>query len=322
MKALIFSRFGGPEVMEYRDIPDLNLNADEILIEMKAIGLNYADIYRRKGNYHLEGNPPFIAGYEGAGVVVKTTSPLYKVGDKVSFADVPFSNAEYVAASVEHVIPLPDDISFNMAASVLLQGLTAQYLAADSYQVKLGDVVLVHAAAGGVGQILSQICKLHGATVIGLTRDKRKIADILHAKADHALILGEGWQERVMEITEGKGVDVAFDSVGSTLMDSFSVTKVRGTVVFYGMSAADPKPVDPRMLMEKSKTLTGGDLWSHLPSKEERLKRSKELFDWIIQGKVKLKTPKEFSLSDGRAAHSFLEEGKSAGKVLLIPDKK
>ena len=322
MKALTFSKFGGAEVMEYGDVPDLLLNADEVLIKMKAIGLNYADIYRRKGNYHLIAKPPYIAGYEGAGVVVKTTSPLFKVGDRVSFADVPFSNAEYVSASVEHVIPLPDDISFNTASAVLLQGLTAQYLAADSYQVKSGDVVLVHAASGGVGQILSQICKLRGATVIGLTRERGKIADILEAKADHALILEEGWQKRVMEISQNKGVDVVYDSVGSTLMDSFSVTKVCGTIVFYGMSGADPEPVDPRMLMDTSKTLTGGDLWSYLTSKEQRLKRSKEIFDWLIQGVVKLKTPTEFKLSEGQAAHRFLEEGKSAGKVLLIPDEK
>ncbi|MEH6632507.1 MAG: quinone oxidoreductase [Halopseudomonas aestusnigri] len=322
MKALTFSKFGGAEVMEYRDVPDLDLNRNEVLIEMKAIGLNYADIYRRKGNYHLKGTPPFIAGYEGAGIVIKTTSSLYEVGDRVSFADVPFSNAEYVAASVEHVIPLPDDISFNIAASVLLQGLTAQYLAADSYQVKSGDVVLVHAASGGVGQILSQICKLQGAKVIGLTRDKRKIINIREAKADHALILGEGWQDKIMEITEGKGVDIAYDSVGSTLMESFDVTKACGTVVFYGMSGADPKHIDPRMLMDTSKTLTGGDLWSYLTSKEQRLKRSSELFNWLIRGEIKLKTPTKFNLSEGRAAHEFLEEGKSAGKVLLIPNNK
>ncbi len=320
MKALTFSRFGKPDVLKYIDVPKPLLQKDEVLIKMKAIGLNYADIYRRKGNYHLTGTPPYIAGYEGAGLVVESNSSKYKVGERVAFTDVPFSNAEYVAAPESHIIPIPENIDFSLAASVLLQGLTAHYLATDSHEVQPNEVVLIHAAAGGVGQFLTQICKLKGAAVIGLTRHDNKVATILESNADYALVLNNDWQSQIMQITKNKGVDITYDSVGSTLMESFQVTKDCGHIVFYGMSGGDPKPVDPRMLLDTSKTLTGGDLWSYLTSEEERKSRAKVLFDWIISGDIKTKKAVEFKLSHGREAHEYLENGKSTGKVLLIPN--
>lgn len=320
MKALTFSKFGTPEVLEYIDVVLPELEKDSVLVKMKAIGLNYADIYRRKGNYHLKGNPPFIAGYEGAGVVVKSNSYNYKVGDKIAFTDVPFANAEYVVVPTAHVIRLSSNIDFTLAASVLLQGLTAHYLSSDSYKISSKDTVLIHAASGGVGQILTQICKLKGATVIGLTRDSDKLATILNNKADYALLLDENWKQEVMEITHNIGVDVVYDSVGSTLLDSFEVTKEKGSVVFYGMSGGDPKPIDPRMLMDTSKVLIGGDLWSYLTSEEERNNRAQQLFDLILKGDITIKEPTIFKLSEGKKAHEYLENGKSSNKILLIPD--
>lgn len=150
MKALVFNQFGGPEVLEMADVETPVIGPDEVLIRMKAVGLNFADVYRRKGNYHLEGSPPFILGYEGAGIVEEAGSNITHIskGDRVGFADVPYSNAELTAAPADKVIPLPEDISFETAASVLLQGLTAQYLTSDSYAVQEGDVCVVHAAAG------------------------------------------------------------------------------------------------------------------------------------------------------------------------------
>ncbi len=313
MKALTFSTFGTPDVLEYIDVPVPQLKENEVLVQMKAIGLNYADIYRRKGNYHLKGNPPYIPGYEGSGNIIESNSKKYKIGDKVAFADVPFANAEYVSVPEPHVIPLPENIDYSMAASILLQGLTAHYLSRDSHQVKANEIILIHAASGGVGQILSQICKLKGAKVIGLTRDENKVDNILD-NADYALILDKDWKSRIMEITSNKGVDLVYDSVGATLMDSIEVTKDCGHIVFYGMSGGDPKPVDPRMLMDTSKTLTGGDLWSYLTSEEERKSRAKQLFDWIINGDIKIKQPVTFKLSEGRKAHEYLESGKSSAK--------
>ncbi|WP_044200475.1 quinone oxidoreductase [Flammeovirga sp. OC4] len=319
MKALTFSSFGGPEVLEYMEVPKPEIKTNEVLVENKAIGLNFADIYRRKGNYHLKGQPPFIAGYEGAGIVVESNSDKYKVGDRIAYTDVPFANAEYIVVPEDHVIPISEKVDYSLAASVLLQGLTAHYLANDSYAVSEGETVLIHAASGGVGQILSQICKSKGAKVIGLTRSEKKLQTILEIKADHALQLDDDWVNKVKEITDGKGVDVVYDSVGATIMDSFEVTKDTGTVVFYGMSGGDPVAIDPRMLMDTSKTLTGGDLWSYLVSHEERVTRANALFELIEKGVVKIKEPVTFKLSDGMKAHEYLEGGQSSSKVLLTP---
>ncbi|MEB8329486.1 quinone oxidoreductase [Flavobacteriaceae bacterium KMM 6897] len=320
MMALTFSEFGTPSVLEYLEVPKPTIQDNEILVRTEAIGLNFADIYRRKGNYHLVGEPPFIAGYEGAGTIVASKSAHFHAGDKIAFTDVPYSNAEFVVVPCKHAIPIPEHFSSTMAATVLLQGLTAHYLANDSHKVRNGEVILIHAASGGVGQILTQLCKAKGATVIGLTRSPDKLGTILDCRADHALLLNKDWKTKVLKITEDLGVDVAFDSVGSTLNDSLEVTKERGHVVFYGMSGGDPEPVDPRMLMDTSKTLTGGDLWSYLTDETQRRTRANQLFELIEQGIVKIKEPVKFKLSEGRLAHEFLEEGKSASKILLIPD--
>ncbi|MFV8226466.1 quinone oxidoreductase family protein [Christiangramia aquimixticola] len=320
MIALTFNEFGTSEVLNYIEVPDPVLSKGEILVQNKAIGLNYADIYRRKGNYHLKGEPPFIAGYEGAGVVTASNSEKYNIGDRIAYTDVPFANAEYTKLPESHAIPIPDDIDYNMAASVLLQGLTAHYLINDSHNVAKGETILVHAASGGVGQIITQLCKAKGAKVIGLSRSEDKLQTILDNGADHAVKLDDKWKSKVAEITGNIGVDVAYDSVGSTLKDSFAVTRDCGHVVFYGMSGGDPEPVDPRMLMDTSKTLTGGDLWSYLNSEKERHERANLLFDLIRKGTLKIKDPVIFNLSEGSKAHDYLENGKSTSKVLLIPD--
>ncbi len=321
MKALMFKAFGGPEVLEYGDIKEPVIGPDEILVSMKAIGLNFADIYRRKGNYHLAGEPPYILGYEGAGVVEETGANVHgiSVGDRIAFADVPYANAELVAVPVEKAIPLPETISFEQGASVLLQGLTAHYLTKDSYPVKKNEIVLVHAAAGGVGQLLVQMVKLLGGKAIGLTSSVEKAAAAVEAGAAKVFLYKDDWKRQVLEATNGKGVDVVYESVGSTLQDSFEVTRTGGTVVFYGMAGGDPALVDPRMLMDTSKTLTGGDLWNVLTSREERVARSNELFQWMEEGKVKVSEPTVFALSDGQEAHRLLESRKSMGKILLIP---
>lgn len=319
MKALTFSTFGNSDVLEYIEIPNPELKNDEILVEMKAIGLNFADVYRRKGNYHLKGNPPFIAGYEGAGIVIDANNnPDFKVGDRVAFADVPFANAELVAVNINHVLPLPNQISFETAASILLQGLTAHYLATDSHKTKDGETVLIHAVAGGVGQFLTQISKSLGAKVIGLTSSAAKAKVAIEQGADHVLLYNEDWKSELLKIAP-KGVDAVYDSIGSTLGESFEVTKECGQVVFFGMAGGDPAPVDPRMLMDGSKTLTGGDLWSYLTTKEERIKRANQLFNWIIDGKLTLSEPTSFKLSEGKLAHDYLESRKSTGKIILIP---
>ncbi|MBO0939136.1 quinone oxidoreductase [Fibrella sp. HMF5335] len=318
MNALTFSAFGDASVLIYQVVPDPVLKPGQVLVSMKAIGLNFADIYRRKGNYHLTGQPPYMAGYEGAGVVVDANNvPAVRVGDRVGFADVPLANAELVAVPADRLIPLPDVVSFETAAAVLLQGLTAHYLVTDSHPVQPGEVLLVHAAAGGVGQLLVQMGKRKGATVLGLSTSVAKLPIIEQAGADAAFVLSPGWTEAVRRWPAP--IDVVYDSVGATLSDSLAVVRDGGRVVFYGMSGGNPAPVDPRYLMDTSKTLTGGDLWSYLTSKHERVRRSAQLFDWLQSGAIRLAEPTRFALADGAAAHRFLESGQSAGKVLLIP---
>jgi NADPH:quinone reductase len=326
MKALVFDHFGGPEVLEFRDIPEPQPAVGTVIVRMKAIGLNFADVYRRKGNYHLAGEPPYILGYEGAGVIehVEYGVDGLREGDRIAFADVPFANAELVSVPVERAIPLPDDVTFEQAASLLLQGLTAHYLVHDSYPVQAGDEVLVHAAAGGVGQLLTQLCKMKGARVLGLTSSAAKREKALLAGADEVLLYGSGvdrhWAKAARDwSSDGQGVKVAYDSVGSTLMDSFSAVRIKGIVVFYGMAGGDPQHVDPRMLMDTSKTLTGGDLWNHITTRQDRVERSEALFTELNEGRLRVEMPTTFPLSEGKQAHRLLESRDRTGKILLIP---
>lgn len=319
MYALTFSRFGDASVLEYREMPTPQPQAGQVLVEMRAIGLNFADIYRRKGNYHLMGQAPYIAGYEGSGVVVDCNGVEgVSVGDQVAFADVPFAQAQYVAVPATHIIPLPNDIGFELAASLLLQGMTAYYLSHDSHQVRAGEFVVVHAASGGVGQLLTQLCHFRGARVIGLTSSRSKEDAIRQFGAEVVFNLQDDWPRKVLAYTR-KGADVVYDSVGTTLLGSVAATREFGHIVFYGMSGGNPVFVDPRLLMDSSKSLSGGDLWSYLKTHAQRIARAEAIFDLVRKGHLKLAEPKRFGLSQGRAAHEYLESGKSMGKVLLIP---
>jgi NADPH2:quinone reductase len=321
MRALTFSRFGGPEVLEVREVPDPAPQPGHAVVRLEAIGLNFADVYRRRGNYHLAGEPPWIAGYEGAGVVasVPEAGAPFQVGDRVAFADSPFANAELVSVPFEKLIPLPDDISAETAAGLLLQGLTAQYLTRDSHAVRPGETVLVHAAAGGVGLLLVQIARRLGGRVLGLTSSAEKAVAVREAGAEAMALYEEDWVAAAQRLSGGAGVDVAYDSVGSSLPQSFNAVRTGGHVVFYGMAGGDPPLVDPRMLMDTSKTLTGGDLWNVLRTAEDRRNRAAELFAWIREGSLRLHIAARYPLAEGAAAHAFLESRKSSGKVLLIP---
>jgi NADPH2:quinone reductase len=319
MKALCFERFGGPEVLAIREVPDPAPRPGHAVVRMQAIGLNFADVYRRRGNYHLAGEPPFIAGYEGAGVVESIAGEgPFQAGDRVAFADSPFANAELVSVPFDKLIPLPDDVTPETAAALLLQGLTAQYLTRDSHPVRPGESVLVHAAAGGVGLLLVQIANALGARVLGVTSSEAKAAAVLAAGADAAALDSRDWVQAARELTAG-GVDAAYDSVGTTLPRSFEAVRTGGQVVFYGMAGGDPPLIDPRMLMDTSKSLTGGDLWNVLRTAEDRRSRAAELFGWVREGRLKVQIAARFPLAEGAAAHALLESRQSSGKILLIP---
>jgi len=289
------------------------------LVEMKTIGLNFADVMRRGGAYPMRGNAPYINGFEGAGIVKEANHhPAFKPGDRVAFADVPFANAELVVVPFENAIPLPNEISFETAASILLQGLTAHFLTADSHKIKPGETVLIHAAAGGVGQLLIQVCKILGAKVIGLASSKDKKDVALSLGADAVFLYDDDWKTEVLEICPN-GVDVVYDSVGTTMETSIAVTKILGQVVLFGLAGGKLELGNPLWIIAHSKTITGGDLWNYLTSGEERMKRSEKLFEWIIAGKIKVSPPTIFSLSEGKKAHDLMEGRKSTGKILMVP---
>ncbi|WP_316846351.1 quinone oxidoreductase [Pedobacter psychrodurus] len=319
MKALTLSTFGSSDVLEYQEIPDPILKEGELLVEMKAIGLNFADLMRRNGVYPMRGNAPYINGFEGAGIVKDNNNhPNFKPGDRIAFADVPFANAELVAVPVENAIPLPDEISFETAASIMLQGLTAHYLTANSHKIKAGETVLIHAAAGGVGQLLIQVCKLLGAKVIGLTSSAKKKEIAFSLGADEVFLYEQDWQAQVLTVCPD-GVDVVYESIGTTMESSLAVTKIRGQVVLFGLAGGKLELGNPLWIIAHSKTVTGGDLWNYLTSRLERLKRSKILFNWIIAGHIKISAPTIFKLAEGKKAHDFMEGRQSTGKILMVP---
>ncbi|MBM7602741.1 NADPH2:quinone reductase [Metabacillus crassostreae] len=317
MKALVMEGFGGAEVLKYKEVPYPVIENGDILVRTEAIGLNFADIYRRRGGYKLEGN---ILGYEGAGIVEKVGEDItdYKVGDRVGFADVPYANAEYVKVPKDQAIPLPKHISFETAASILLQGLTTDFLIHDSFKVQEKHTVVIHAVSGGVGQLLLQMVKNKGAKAIGITSTEKKKEMALNLGADAVFLRSEEWKNLIMKCNNG-GADVVYDGIGSTLLDSLSIVKPGGTVVFYGTAGGDPAPIDPKMLIAQSKTLAGGDLWKMVTESEDRINRSNRLFDLITRNKIILSSPTIFPLPQGSEAHRFLESGQSTGKVLLIP---
>ncbi len=323
MHALVFHQFGDADVLRHEVVPDPTPAPGQVLVRMRAVGLNFADVYRRKGNYHLAGSPPWVLGYEGAGEVVRAPPGSgLQPGQRVGFADSPFANAELCAVDVDRLVPLPDAISFETAAGSLLQGLTAQYLCRDSYAVRPGDWAVVHAAAGGVGLLLVQMLRGLGARVIAIasTEAKRQaVREVLGADASVAAVIPtEGWLQAVQAITGGRGADVVYDSIGTTLPDSLAAARTGGTVVFYGMAAGDPAPVDPRLLMDRSLALVGGDLWNVLTSAQERRARAAQLFASIDAGEVQLRIAHRFALRDGAQAHRALEGRQTIGKVLML----
>lgn len=321
MKALYLERFGSPEVLRFGELPDPAPGEGEVLVRTEAIGLNFADVYRRQGRYPIHGEAPYILGREGAGrVVAAPPESGLEAGQRVGFTDAFRVNAELVTLPADKVIPLPADISCETAAAVLLQGLTAHYLVRDSFAIKQGDVAVVHAAAGGVGLLLIQQIVARGGRALGLTSSAEKAGAAREAGAEQVFLYGEDWVSRVLAATEGRGARVVYDSVGGPgLPASFAAARVGGAVVFYGMSGGDPDPVDPRRLMDTSKTLTGGDLSNVVTTADERRERSAELFEEIRHGRLKAAIGARFPLAEGAEAHRLLESRRSSGKILLFP---
>lgn len=317
MKALYFEQFGGSEVLQYGELPQPKIGKNDVLVKVAYIGLNFADIYRRRGEYHIEKHNPYINGYEGAGVVVEIGANVtkQKVGVTVLFVDVPFANAEYVAVPSDQAIQLPAGIDSKLAASIGLQGMTADFLAHDLGKNHPGEKVFITGISGGVGQILSQMLVADGIEVYGSasSAEKRALA-LSHGVKEVYPSRENAWVETI----EGQFA-TAYDGVGLTLQQSLDLIKHRGKVVFFGMAGGDPIKIDPVALMSQSKSLLTGDLWDYLISYDERKTRSERLFSYFTKGQIQISEPTIFSLSEGKQAHEYLETGKSIGKVLLKP---
>lgn len=317
MKALYFNEFGTSAVLCYGDLPQPTLKADEVLVKTDYIGLNFADIYRRRGNYHIEKHTPYINGYEGAGRITAagTQQAADLIGRPVLFVDVPFANAEYVAVPLEKIIFLPETISLKLAASIGLQGLTADFLAHDLGCDLPGAKVFITGISGGVGQLLSQMLTADGMAVSGSasSEEKQQLARIQGAKKVYPS-RSDNWQQTISGT-----FDTVYDGVGKTLPQSIELLKNRGKVIFFGMAGGNPPQLDLIDLLAHSKSLLTGDLWDYLTSSAERKKRSERLFSYVTTHKITVTEPTIFPLEQGQAAHDFLESGRSSGKVLFQP---
>lgn len=321
MKAVQISKTGGPEVLRYVDVPDPRPGPGQALVEIKAIGVNYTDVYTRSGLYPPA--LPVIPGSEGAGMVAQVGSGVTEVavGDVVAYTGVAQSYAEKVVAPAWRLVKLPRGLDAEVGAAVMLQGMTAHYLCHSTYPLKPGETALVHAAAGGVGLLLTQMAKSLGAQVIGTvsTDDKAKLAR--EAGADHVIIYSrQDFEQEVKRITGGAGVQVVYDAVGvDTFNKSVACLVRRGYMVLYGQASGPVPPVPLSVLNAKSLFLTRPSLNDHTATREELLQRAGEVLGWVKSGKLKLHIHDKFALKDAPEAHRQLEGRLTTGKLLLIP---
>jgi NADPH2:quinone reductase len=322
MKAIRVNAPGGPDVMRYEDAPEPTPKAGEATVKVDAAGINYVDVYQRSGQYKLA--LPLTLGLEAGGTVTAIGPNVteVKVGDKVAYAGVPGAYAQYAAVPAARLVVLPAGLSTRQGAAAMLQGLTAHYLACSTYPLKSGDTCLVHAAAGGVGLLLCQIAKMRGARAIGTvsTEEKAKLAREAGA-SDVILYTKQDFEAEVKRLTDGKGLQVVYDSVGQTTFDKgFNCLAPRGMMALYGQSSGPVGAFDLQILNAKgSLFVTRPSLNHHIITRAELLQRSDELLGWIRDGKLKLRTEHEFPLKDAADAHRALEGRKTTGKVLLIP---
>ncbi|MEO8323509.1 MAG: quinone oxidoreductase [Actinomycetota bacterium] len=322
MRAVRVHESGGPEVLRVDDIGVPEPGPGEIRVRIEAAGVNFIDTYHREGKYPLE--LPATIGGEGAGVVdaVGADVPALSEGDRVAFAGSRGAYAEMAVVPAGAVVPLPDDVEVRTAAAALLQGMTAHYLVHDTYPVGAGDTVLVHAAAGGTGHLLTQICKLLGARVIATCGTQEKADLVRGFGADEVVVYTEeDFTEAVDRFTDGRGVDVVFDGVGkATFLDGLSCLRRRGMMVIYGQSSGEVDPLDPQELNRKgSLFLTRPNLAHYVAERDELERRASDLFGWIANGTIEVRIDRTFPLEEAAEAHRYLEGRKTRGKVLLIP---
>jgi NADPH:quinone reductase len=322
MKAIRVQAHGGPEVMQYEDLPEPQPRPGEAVVKVEAAGVNYIDVYYRTGQYKAE--LPFTPGMEAGGTVTALGDGAgeVKVGDRVAYTGVMGAYAEYAAVPASRLVVLPSQVSAKQGAAAMLQGMTAHYLATSTYPLKPGDACLVHAAAGGVGLLLCQVAKLRGAYVIGTVSTEEKARLAREAGADEVILYTrEDFEAGVKRLRGGQGVQAVYDSVGKTTFEKgLACLAPRGTMVLFGQSSGPVGPFDPQVLNQKgSLFLTRPSLFHHIATRSELLQRAGDVLGWIAEGKLKLRLDFDFPLPDAAEAHRALEARKTTGKVLLIP---
>jgi len=322
MRAIQISKTGGPEVLELVNLERPQPKAGEVLVKIAAAGVNFIDTYLREGRYPAP--LPFIPGQEAAGVVTAVGDDVkgFTIGDSVAWAGTRGAYAEFACVPTASLIEIPEGISADVAAAVMLQGITAHYLAYDTYAIKPGDTILIHAGAGGVGLLLTQIAKILGARVITTVSTEPKAELSRGAGADHVILYTrQNFAEEVKRITDGDGLPVVYDSVGKTTFeDSLKCLRPRGLLALFGASSGAVPPFDLiRLSTMGSLYVTRPTMKDYVHTRAELEHRTADLFNWIGRGKLNVRIGHRYPLAEAPQAHRDLEGRKTTGKVLLIP---
>ena len=322
MKAIQVSRVGGPEVLKLVNLPTPDPKPNEALVQIKAAGVNFIDVYFREGRYPAP--LPFINGQEAAGIVVAVGSDVrtLRLGDRVAYSNVLGSYAEYAAVPADRLVKIPDELDFNQAAAAMLQGMTSHYLSHSTYPIKSENSVLIHAAAGGVGLLLVQMAKNLGARVIGTAGSEEKAQLARETGADEVIVYtNQDFETETRRLTDGQGVHVVYDGVGKdTFEKDLNVLRPRGYLVLFGGASG---PVPPFDLMQLTKHgslyVTRPTLQNYVATREELEQRSHDVLQMIVRGDLKLRIHKTYPLEQAQQAHRDLEGRTTTGKLLLIP---
>jgi NADPH2:quinone reductase len=322
MKAIQVKQVGGPEVMEVVELPVPAPKANEAVVRVSASGVNFIDTYFREGRYKT--SLPFVPGQEGAGVVsaVGADANSVRVGDRVAWTGLLGAYADYAAVPEDRLVAIPQGVSDQQAAAALLQGMTAHYLAHDTYPLKKGETSLIHAAAGGVGLLLVQMAHAIGALVIATVSTEEKAKLAREAGADEVILYSQvDFEAETKKLMGGKGVDVVYDSVGKTTFEKgLNLLRPRGMMVLFGGSSGAVPPFDLIALSQKgSLYVTRPTLVNYISTREELVARSGAVFGMMASGTLKLRIEHTYPLAEAQRAHRDLEGRKTTGKLLLVP---
>ena len=322
MKAVVMNGIGGRDMLEYVERPDPVAGPGQALVEIAYAGVNFMDIGIRQGLAWNDTPNPKILGVEGAGRVLALADDVedIAVGQRVAWVSAPGSYAQRIAIPATSLVPIPDTIDDRTAASVMMQGLTASHFATDFYPVQPGDIAFVHAAAGGLGLLLTQIITLRGGHVIGRVSSEAKAAIATQAGADHVIVDTDGrFAEQALRLTDGRGVDVVYDGSGpTTFQGSLDILRRSGTFCWYGPVLGGPGPIDI-MSLPKSIKIGYAVYSDHIPTPALLRSHTAQLFDWITNGQLKIRIGGEYPLADAAQAHADMESRTTTGKLLLVP---